>query len=192
MSRFCEIVFCAPLLFRRHVCLSNLKHSSSRELPLTARKTVFSHLKSTIKHQRSPVFITGTKCLCHKSVSSILKSFLDFFEEMVTLAIPQAKSLKKNNSLITFFSVYLNIQGEFSSPLTFDNNSFPKWVSANRAEIQSKRTTPASADYEEEAGKIQLKMANADLSKILFKVHLDETQTIIKCQYKVRERIPFS
>ena len=31
--------------FRRHVCLSNLKHAPSRELPLTARKTVFSHLK---------------------------------------------------------------------------------------------------------------------------------------------------
>ena len=30
--------------FRRHVCLSNLKHAPSRELPLTARKTVFSHL----------------------------------------------------------------------------------------------------------------------------------------------------
>ena len=45
MSRFCEIVFCAPLLFRRHVCLSNLKHSPSRELPLTSRKNVFSHLK---------------------------------------------------------------------------------------------------------------------------------------------------
>ena len=29
---------------RRHVCLSNLKHAPSRELPLTARKTVFSHL----------------------------------------------------------------------------------------------------------------------------------------------------
>ena len=46
MSKFCEIVFCVPLLFRRHVCLSNLKHTPSRELPLTARKTVFSHLKS--------------------------------------------------------------------------------------------------------------------------------------------------
>ena len=31
--------------FRRHDCLSNLKHAPSRELPLTARKTVFSHLK---------------------------------------------------------------------------------------------------------------------------------------------------
>ena len=31
--------------FRRYVCLSNLKHTPLRELPLTARKTVFSHLK---------------------------------------------------------------------------------------------------------------------------------------------------
>ena len=35
--------------FRRHVCLSNLKHAPSRELPLTARKTVFSHLNSGIR-----------------------------------------------------------------------------------------------------------------------------------------------
>ena len=45
MSRFGEIVFCEPLLFRRHVCLSNLKHALSRELLLTAREPVFSHLK---------------------------------------------------------------------------------------------------------------------------------------------------
>ena len=50
MSKFCEIVFCVPLLFRRHVCLSNLKHPPSRELPLTARKTVFSHLKRDVKY----------------------------------------------------------------------------------------------------------------------------------------------
>ena len=31
--------------FRRHVCLSNLKHAPSRESPLTTRKTVLSHLK---------------------------------------------------------------------------------------------------------------------------------------------------
>ena len=45
MSGFWEIVFCVPLRFRRHVCLSKLKHLPSRESPLTARKTVFSHLK---------------------------------------------------------------------------------------------------------------------------------------------------
>ena len=45
MSRFWEIGFCVSLLFRRHVCLSNLKEAPSRKLPLTARKTVFSHLK---------------------------------------------------------------------------------------------------------------------------------------------------
>ena len=44
MSRFREIVFCVPLLFRRHDCLCKLKHAQSLELPLTARKTVFSHL----------------------------------------------------------------------------------------------------------------------------------------------------
>ena len=45
MNRFWEIVFCVPLLFCRHVCLSNLKQVPSRKLPLNARKTVFSHLK---------------------------------------------------------------------------------------------------------------------------------------------------
>ena len=32
--------------YRCHVCLSNIKHAPLRELPLTIRKTVFSHLKS--------------------------------------------------------------------------------------------------------------------------------------------------
>ena len=45
MSRFWEIVFCVPLLFRCLVCLSNLKQVPSGKLPLTSRKTVFSHLK---------------------------------------------------------------------------------------------------------------------------------------------------
>ena len=54
MSRFWEIVFFLSLLFRRHVCLSELKHSPSRELPLTARKTVFSHLKASC--------LKGTNC----------------------------------------------------------------------------------------------------------------------------------
>ena len=46
MSRFWEIVFCVSWLFLRHVCLCNLKHAPSRKLPLTARKTVFSHLNT--------------------------------------------------------------------------------------------------------------------------------------------------
>ena len=33
------------MLFKRNVCFSNLKHPPSSELPLTARKTVFSNLK---------------------------------------------------------------------------------------------------------------------------------------------------
>ena len=49
MSRFWEIVFCVPLLFRRHVYLSNLKHAPSCELPLTAQKTMFSHLNCPSK-----------------------------------------------------------------------------------------------------------------------------------------------
>ena len=53
MSRFGEIVFCEPLLFRRHVCLSNLKHALSRELLLTARETVFSHLKGVFTWENS-------------------------------------------------------------------------------------------------------------------------------------------
>ena len=48
MSRFWEIVFCVPLLFHHHVCLSNLKHAPSRDLSLTACKTVFSYLKGGI------------------------------------------------------------------------------------------------------------------------------------------------
>ena len=60
-GRFWEIVqFCVPLLFCRHVCLSNLKHAPSRELLLTACKTVFSHLKRelTVFYFITPCFIT--------------------------------------------------------------------------------------------------------------------------------------
>ena len=46
VTKFLMNQFCVPLLFRRHVCLSNLKHAPSQVLPLTARQTVFSHLKS--------------------------------------------------------------------------------------------------------------------------------------------------
>ena len=44
MSRFEKLSFVYHCFFRRHVCLSNLTHAPSRELSLTARKTVFSHL----------------------------------------------------------------------------------------------------------------------------------------------------
>ena len=44
MSRFEKLSSVYHFFFRRHVCLSNLKHAPSLELPLTARKTVFSHL----------------------------------------------------------------------------------------------------------------------------------------------------
>ena len=44
MSRFEKLFSVYHCFFRHHVCLSNLKHAPSRELPLTARKTVFSHL----------------------------------------------------------------------------------------------------------------------------------------------------
>ena len=49
ISRFCDVVFCVPLPFRCRVCLSNLKHAPSRELLLTACKTVFSHLNPSIE-----------------------------------------------------------------------------------------------------------------------------------------------
>ena len=52
MSRFWEIVFCVPLLLRRHVYFSNLKQAPSRKLPLTALKTVLSHLKLPILQKR--------------------------------------------------------------------------------------------------------------------------------------------
>ena len=45
MSRFSEIVL-YHCFFRRHVCLSNLKHAPSRELRLTARKTVISPINA--------------------------------------------------------------------------------------------------------------------------------------------------
>ena len=60
MSRFWEIVFRVPLLFRRHVCLSNLKHLRSREMLLTTRKTVFSHLNWVNKQSSCLPGLNGT------------------------------------------------------------------------------------------------------------------------------------
>ena len=54
MSRFWEIVFCVPLLFHHHVCLSNLKHLPLRKLPLTSHITVFRHLKALKKFFQHP------------------------------------------------------------------------------------------------------------------------------------------
>ena len=54
MSRFWEIVFRVTLLFAA-MFVSNLKHAPSRELPLTARKTVFSHLRARVE----PTWIGG-------------------------------------------------------------------------------------------------------------------------------------
>ena len=67
MSRFWEIVSCVPLLFSPPCCLSNLKHAPARELPLTARETVFSHLKLISEHViwYHPNKVTqGIVCIC--------------------------------------------------------------------------------------------------------------------------------
>ena len=45
MSRFLRNrVLRTNAFFRRRICLPNLKHAPLRKLPLTARKTLFSHL----------------------------------------------------------------------------------------------------------------------------------------------------
>ena len=62
MSGFWEIVFCEPLLFRRHVCFSNWKNARSRELPLTARKTVFSHLNLKGGLHAKELFLSVKRC----------------------------------------------------------------------------------------------------------------------------------
>ena len=55
--------------FHCHVCLSNLKQAPSRELPLTARKTVFSHLNwNTVLSHSSP----STETFGHLLLNSII------------------------------------------------------------------------------------------------------------------------
>ena len=88
MSRFWEIVFCAPFLeplfFRRHVCLSNLKHAPSRELPLNARKTVFSHLKNIrkiVQHSQTFIDTIAPTILSQFLKEYWLRSWLDFGRE---------------------------------------------------------------------------------------------------------------
>ena len=54
--------------FRRHVCLSHLKHARSRELSLTACRTAFSLLKLPI--------VVIEKCCYHGSVTSHFSSLI--------------------------------------------------------------------------------------------------------------------
>ena len=72
-GRFWEIVFCVPLLFCRHVCLSNFKQAPSRELLLTACKTVFSHLKTefTVFYLSPAIFYHSTPCFTTTPVHSL-------------------------------------------------------------------------------------------------------------------------
>ena len=60
------------LLFRRHVCLSKLKHSPLRELPLTARKTVFSHLKASPLSQSQLDDIAHEQTIISRQLFAIL------------------------------------------------------------------------------------------------------------------------
>ena len=98
MSRFWEIVFCVPLLLRRHVYFSNLKQAPSRKLPLTALKTVFSHLKA---HWALQVFVNAPYkkafiiiiiiiiikkvCLSNQNIGQICFYFYSFVYLSITL-----------------------------------------------------------------------------------------------------------
>ena len=69
--------------FGRHVFLSNLKHAPSRELPLTARKTVFSHLNSNWDLWRKlrdgnnlKIFVLGKKIGWQKKPEKLGKKVL--------------------------------------------------------------------------------------------------------------------
>ena len=79
MSRFWEIA-CVPMLFGRHVCLSNLKHAPSSKLPLTADKTVFSHLNTgfTVRlhqsHQFSDYLSGATLAHSHLTSETMLSN----------------------------------------------------------------------------------------------------------------------
>ena len=46
MSRFWEIVFCVPLLFRRRVCLSNLKHAPSQNCVQPLQQVILEDTKT--------------------------------------------------------------------------------------------------------------------------------------------------
>ena len=92
MSRFWEIVFCVPLLFRRR--LSNLKHAQSRELPLTARKTVFSHLKEMILVWK---FGQNHSLRMQKSTSSIVQKHLCLSSQLSTKDIKRENLIKQRH-----------------------------------------------------------------------------------------------
>ena len=89
--------------FRRHVCLSNLKHTPSRELPLTARKTVFSHLKCESRtnylfsHSWTVLFVRDEKY----SVNGINHRFKNHGFRISTRSAQEARTGKIENGTET-------------------------------------------------------------------------------------------
>ena len=111
MSRFWEIIFCVLLLFSPPCLLSNLKHA----LPLTARKTVFCHLKRGVYAH----VYTSFPSFCVFFVSRLL-TFPCYFINAILFYFILLKFNKSNltNIFLIFFFLLVRQASSSTSPLS--------------------------------------------------------------------------
>jgi len=114
MSRFWEIIFCVLLLFSPPCLLSDLKHA----LPLTARKTVFSHLKRGVYAHVYTSFLS----FCGFFVSCLL-TFPSYFINAILFYFILLKFNKSNlTNIFLIFFLFLLVRQASSSTSPFSHS----------------------------------------------------------------------
>ena len=95
-----------------HVCLPNLKHVPSRKLPLAARKTVFSHLKT-----KSFILLS-----CWRKETRVYIDSFPFAYRITTVELPSSSHLACSQTLYFLFKfrqaqvIKYKLQGSYWLP----------------------------------------------------------------------------
>ena len=139
MSRFWEIIFCVLLLFSPPCLLSNLKHS----LPVTACKTVLSHLKRGVYAHVYTSFLS----FCGFFVSRLL-TFPSYFINAILFYFILLKFNKSNWTnifLIYLFYFFLLVRQASSS-----TSPFSRSLSYELHELKKKRKLADRRAYKQQ------------------------------------------
>ena len=129
-----------------HVCLPNLKHAPSRKLPLVARKTVFSHLKT-----KSFILLS-----CWRQETRVYIDSFPFAYRITTVELPSSSHLTCSQTLYFLFKfrqarvIKYKLQGSYWLPAqggrgggrrnVFSSRSMLVLVHLLRSPMFSKRT----------------------------------------------------
>ena len=152
MSRFWEIVFCVPMIFRRHVCLSNLKHAPSRKLPLTAHKTVFSHLTQALNNP-TQAFNEEKRSTCYWLLLLLLLFFFTNADPAQHIQSPQ-KSLKGKLQKNAFY--YIIFKENIHSNLLTAGGQLSGFVVTSNFIFLDEHETPTSDKIQNNTNIVQL------------------------------------